>query len=412
MLTNAPYESGYRFDNWSGSLSFTARERVSPRTEDQVVELLQRCAEEGRTLRPVGSGHSSTPLMATDDQLVSLENLSGVVETDAKTGLARVLPGTGLKDLGAQLAEADLGMENLGDVDYQTIAGALGTGTHGTGESLGNLSSTLVGGRLVTGTGDIVPFGVDAGEGPDSGLTRAAQVSLGALGIFTSLTLKVRSAYHLHRYNIMTHIDWVVDHFDELAATYRHVDFYWYPRSDLAQVRILDEPGKLENISIPGRVKKDETGPSYEIIPNDRTLLFNEMEYMLPREVGLAAFWQVRERIKQRHRAKVAWRVLVRTIAPDQGMLSTAQSRPTMTIALLHNASLPYAEYFQDIEPLLLAHDGRPHWGKKHTRTAEHLRRMYPEWDHFLDIRHRMDPDGRYLNDYLRSILGEEGSHR
>lgn len=409
MSDETPYEEDVQFTNWSGSLSFTAQRKTFPRTEDEVLQLVRESAAEGWGVHPVGSGHSSTPVMATEDVLVSLENLSGVIDHDPEAGLARVLPGTGLEDLGAQLDDRGLALKNFGDVDYQSIAGAIGTGTHGTGEGLGNLSSMLVGGRLVTGTGEVIPFGLDAGEPTDSNLTRAVQVSLGTLGILTSLTLQVRPAYHLHRVNTMTHIDWVLEHFDELSATYRHVDFYWYPRSDRAQIRILDEPGRLENLDVEGRVKREVTGPSYEIIPNHRDLRFDEMEYMLPRETGLMAFREVRERVKERHRADVAWRVLVRTVAADQAMLSNAQHRPTMTIALLQNAELDHQEYFEDVEPLLLRYGGRPHWGKKHTRTAEHLRQMYPEWDTFGDIRRGLDPDGVFLNDYLRTLLGEEG---
>ncbi|GAA1145404.1 D-arabinono-1,4-lactone oxidase [Nesterenkonia lutea] len=371
--------------------------------------LVRSTVQTGGVLRPVGSGHSSTPLMATENVLVSLDDMSGLLGHDSEAGLATVLPGTGLEDLGAQLDDVGLALKNFGDVNYQTIAGAIGTGTHGTGEDLGNLSSALVGGRMVTGTGEVLSFGVDAGEAPDSELTRAVQVSLGALGILTSLTLRVRPAYHLHRLYVMTHIDWVLEHFDEYAAAYRHVDFYWYPRSDLAQIRILDEPGKLDGIDLPGQVKREETGPSYKIIPNHRDLRFDEMEYMLPRESGLAAFREARERIKERHRAKVGWRVLVRTIAPDQAMLSNARERPTMTIALLQNAELEHRAYFEDMEPLMLRYGGRPHWGKKHTRTAEHLSQMYPEWDRFRELRQELDPQGIYLNDHLRTILGEEG---
>ncbi|GAA1168175.1 D-arabinono-1,4-lactone oxidase [Nesterenkonia sandarakina] len=409
MTHTSSLEKDFRFTNWSGSLSFTAQQRASPRTEEELSGLVRQSAHNGETLRPVGSGHSSTPIMRTEDTLVSLDQMSGVVSHDADAGTATILPGTGLEALGGELAEVGLALENFGDVNYQTIAGAIGTGTHGTGETLGNLSSTLVGGRLVTGTGEVLPFGVDAGEAPDSELTRAVQVSLGALGTLSSLTLRVRPAYELHRVNIMTHIDWVLEHFDELAATYRHVDFYWYPRSDHAQVRILDEPGRLDGLRPPGRVKREETGSSYEIIPNHRDLRFDEMEYMLPRATGLETFRAARERIKERHRSSVGWRVLVRTIAADQAMLSNARERPTMTIALLHNAELDYEEYFKDMEPLFLGDGGRPHWGKKHTCTAEQLSQMYSHWDRFGEIRRQLDPQGTYLNDYLRRILGAEG---
>lgn len=398
-------EPGRRWVNWSGSMAFTPRLTAAPRDHEEVLAVVRGARDAGQQVRPVGSGHSSTPLVATDEVLVSLHRLRGVVEHDEKAGLATVLPGTGLSDLGAQLAERGVAMENLGDVDYQAVAGAIGTGTHGTGEALGNLSSTLVGGTLVTGAGETVRFGTEAGEPQDSAMVRAAQVSLGALGIMTSLTLRVRRAYQLRRRNYMTHIDWVLAHFDELAATHRHADFYWYPRSDLAQVRVLDEPDAPDGLLPPGRLRREEQGPSYEIIPNAREIQFDEMEYMLPRDVGLEAFRRVRERVKDRHRSRVGWRVLVRTVAPDQAMLSNVQHRPTMTIALLQNASLGHQEYFADMEPLLLGYGGRPHWGKKHTRTAEQLGRFYPDWAAFRSLRRTHDPDDVLLNDYLRTIL-------
>ncbi|GAB3811795.1 D-arabinono-1,4-lactone oxidase [Tessaracoccus terricola] len=411
-LRRIPRERDFEFRNWSGSMSFTARTRARPRDEDDVVHLVRRAAQSGQVVRPVGSGHSSTPLVATDDVLVSLEDLSGVLAHDSDAGTATVGPGTGLADLGRELHDVGLALENYGDVDYQAIAGALGTGTHGTGERLGNLSSNLVGGRLVTGSGEVVAFGVDGGEPEDSDLVRAAQVSLGALGIWTSLTLRVVPAYELHRQNFMTHVDWVLEHFDELAARYRHVDFYWYPRSDEAQVRVLDEPGRLAGLEVEGTLKTEQRGHSYDILPNSRDLRFDEMEFMFERAHGLEVFREVRERVKQRHRRNVGWRVLVRTVAPDAAMLSNAHHRDTMTIALLQNAELPHEAYFADMEPLFLAHDGRPHWGKKHTRVAADLRPMYPEWDRFGELRRELDPEGVFLGDYLRELLDPDAPPR
>ncbi|GAB3189274.1 hypothetical protein GCM10027061_10130 [Nesterenkonia suensis] len=164
-------------------------------------------------------------MMTTDDVLVSLDRLSGLLETDGRSRTASVLPGTGLGELGSQPAEQGLAMENLGDVDYQSIAGALATGTHGSGATLGNLSSSVVGGQLVDGRGEFVDFGVDAGAGEEDPLLRAAQVSLGALGVFTRLTLRLEPAYELHRVNVMTHLDWVLEHFEHLIAAHRSVGF-------------------------------------------------------------------------------------------------------------------------------------------------------------------------------------------
>ena len=396
------------FTNWSGSVSCTPYSWVEPGRTEDVADIVRRARRDGRTVRPLGSGHSSMPLVATDDVLLSLDGLRGVESADREARRASVLPGTGLADLGAELAEHGLGMENLGDVDYQAIAGAIGTGTHGTGLRLGNLSSTLVGGRLVTGTGEELQVGEDAGADGDDDLLRAAQVSLGALGVLTSLTLRLEPAYELHRTNWMTHIDWVLDNFAELVEQNRHVDFYWYPRSDLAQVRMLNEPGREPDLTPAGRLKKDERGPSYEILPNDRHMHFEEMEYLLPLDTGLTAFREARERIKERHRWQVGWRVLVRTIAADQAMLSPSYDRTSMSIALLQNASLPYEDYFSDMEPLLLAHGGRPHWGKKHWQRAEQLRGMFPEWERFREIREQLDPDGVFVNAHLRELLDDD----
>lgn len=395
-------------ENWSGSISFTPQKVARPTDEADVIRLVRRARRRGRGVRPIGSGHSSTPLMSTDDVLVSMDRMSGVVEADPHMRWAKVLPGTGLSDLGAELERHGLAMENLGDVDYQTIAGALGTGTHGSGVTLGNLSSTMIGGRLVTGDGEVVPFGVDAGEDAADPLVRAAQVSLGSLGILTSVTLRLEEAYELHRNNRMTHIDWVLEHFEELVRSNRSVDFYWYPRSDLAQVRMLNKPGEEPDLVPPGELKEDVIGPNYEVIPNDRHLKFEEMEYMLPLDTSLEAFRQVRQRVKDVHRSQVGWRVLVRTIAADQAMISNAQHRQTMTIALLQNNSLPYEGYFDDLEPLFRSFRGRPHWGKKHSLKAPQLRMLYPEWTDFQAVRRSLDPDGIFLNDYLRELFGEE----
>ena len=395
------------FINWSGSVRFTPQERVQPKDHDDVADLVRKAARRGQTVRPVGAGHSSTPIMATADVLVSLDRMTGVVNHDAEAGLATVLPGTGLSDLGAELEKSGLALENFGDVDYQAIAGAIGTATHGTGETLGNLSTTLMGGTLVTGSGQTVPFGTEAGAGPEDDLLRAAQVSLGTLGVMTTLTLRVLPAYKLRRVNFKVHIDWVLEHFDELAAHYRHVDFYWYPRSDVAQLRVLDEPERMAELEVPGTVHRDETGPSYKMLPNKQEIRFEEIEYMLPREVGLETFRDARYRIKDHHRTEVAWRVLVRTVAPDRALLSNTYGRPTMTVALLHNVGLPYENYFFDFEQMFLEAGGRPHWGKKHTRRAVHLRTMYPEWDTFTRLRRELDPGGVFMNDYLHDLLEE-----
>lgn len=398
-----------RFRNWSGSLEFAYDQRARPADEEDLRAIVESARDEARTVRPVGSGHSSTPLVQTAEVLVDCSRLHGLETHDPESMTASLGAGTALENAGELLADVGLAMENLGDVAYQTLAGAVGTGTHGTGLELGNLSSTVVGGRLVTGAGEVLPFGVDAGTDGDDDLTRATRVALGSLGIFSSLTMRMLPAYELRRRNAMVGVEWMVDHFEALNRGIRHVDFYWYPRRDEVKLRLMDLPDRPVPLDIPVRAHKaDETGASHLIITNARELRFDEMEYMFPLERGMEVFQAVRERIKERHRQHVGWRVLVRTIAADDALLSNCNGGPTMTIALLQNSVLDHETYFSDMEPLFLSFGGRPHWGKKHTRRAADLRQMYPEWDRFHAIRRRLDPDGILMNTYLQTLFEEE----
>lgn len=397
------------FVNWSGSLSFTPAEYAEPADEEAVRTLVRRAREAGTTVRPVGSGHSSSPLVRTDGILVSLDRLAGVIADDGN--LATAWAGTRLRALGEGLYAAGLAMNNLGDVDYQSIAGATATGTHGTGLGFGNLSTHLAGVRLVTGTGEMLDITADQ----EADLLPAARLSLGALGIVTRVTLSVQPRYELHRRSWCAHLDWTLEHLAELQHTNRNMDFYWYPRSDLTQVRVLNRVDKVRDVRVWGGrrdgiavPRESRVGPTHRTIPRNRELRFDEIEYMLPSEAFPACFAEVRRRIRDRHRRVAGWRVLVRSIAPDDIWLSNAYGRPTTTIACLQNTSLPYEEYFRDMEAVFRQYGGRPHWGKKHWLTAQELRPLYPRWDDFQAVRRRLDPDGVFLTPDLSRLL-EEG---
>lgn len=403
---------GQRFVNWSGSLRFTPAEVVEPADEGEVRAVVLRARETGAAVRPVGSGHSSSPLVRTDGILLRLDRLAGVVSEG--TGLATAWAGTRLKALGEGLYDAGLAMDNLGDVDYQTIAGATATGTHGTGLGFGNLSTQVVGVRLVTGTGEILDIDADV----NADLLPAARLSLGALGIVTRLTLDVQPRYQLRRRAWCAHIDWTLNHLAELQHTNRNMDFYWYPRSDRTQVRVMNRVDDMvderawDQPRVPdsepwGELREVRVGPTHRTIPRHRELRFEEIEYMLPSEAFPACFAEVRRRIRQRYRRVAGWRVLVRSIAPDDIWLSNAYGRPTTTIACLQNTSLPYEEYFRDMEAVFRQYGGRPHWGKKHWLTARELRPLYPRWDDFQAVRRRLDPDGVFRTPDLARLLGE-----
>ncbi len=291
----------------------------------------------------------------------------------------------------------------------QTVAGAFGTGTHGTGPEFGNLSSVLTGGRLVTGTGEIREF--NAEDDPD--LLRAAKVSLGTLGIFTEIELDLQDTYKVQRREYCTNWRECKDHIPTLIEENRNFDFYWYPRSDEVKLRLLNGPGggtdhaDLEYATL----VKNQTGWWQEAIPahDDIGRAFDEMEYAVAREDGLECFEKARERVRENWRKDVGWRMLVRTIAADDAMLSTEYDREAMSISCIQSAELEHWPYFTDMEPLFREYDGRPHWGKKHTLRAAELEELYPEWEHFQEIRRDLDPEGVFMTDYLEALL-EDGS--
>jgi FAD/FMN-containing dehydrogenase len=387
--------------NWSGSLRFVPRGYAVPESEDEVRALVERARESGTTIRPVGSGHSSSPLVRTDDVLVDLRRLAGMLHDDQRSQQATVGGGTRLRDLGERLYDAGLAMDNLGDIDLQTIAVATATGTHGTGVRFGSLSTQVTGVRLVTGTGEVLD--ISANRHPD--LLPAAQLSLGALGVVTRVTLQLVTVYELHRQSWCAHLDWTLDHLDQLRRENRNMDFYWYPRNDQTQIRTLNVTGREPGLHPPGPHRESTTGSSHRNIPRHRELRFEEIEYMIPSAEFPACFAELRQRIKERHRRYVCWRLLIRTVAGDDIYLSNAQGRATTTIACLQNASLPYQEYFADVEAVFREYGGRPHWGKKHSLTARELRPLYPDWDTFLRIRRRLDPDGIFLTPDLVQLL-------
>lgn len=394
------------WSNWSGSLRFTPERVAEPRDEEQLRVLVEQARERGRTVRVAGAGHSSSPLVETQDVLVSLKHFDAIHSHDSTTGEAVIGAGLTIREIGKAMLKRGLALHNTGDVDVQTLAGAIATGTHGTGRRLGNLATPLLGGRLVTGTGAVRAVAIEH----DPAVIRALRVSLGALGIFTRLRVRLVPAFELRRREWCTHVDACMSRLDQLIADNRNFDFYWYPRSDLVKLRTMNDAG-ADHADIPdAECVRDATGWSHEILPRERELRFDEMEYALPFEAGPACFQEVRARVKARWRRIVGWRVLYRTIAADDAYLSPMHGRESVTISLHQNAGLPFAEYFADIEPVFRAHGGRPHWGKKHNLTARELRPLYPEWQRYCDARRTHDPDDVFLSPQLSRLLGEESA--
>jgi len=405
--------------NWSGSVACEPRCLATPASEEEIRALVREAVAAGLTVRVAGTGHSFTPLVATDGLLLSLDGWAGVEAHDAATGRTTVRAGTKLHDLGDRLFALGLGMENLGDVDVQSVAGAIATGTHGTGRTLGNLSSHVVGMRLVTAAGE----SLELSEERDADLLRAARVSLGALGVVSRVTLRVLPAYCLEERVWREPNAACLDRLAERIADNVRYEFFWFPATDEAECKTLnptdlppdEEPAGLAMgtpaSAAPGAprqpVERRRVGWSARVIPSIRQRRFNEMEYALPAEAGPDCFRRVRARMRERH-PEVLWPVEYRTLAADDAWLSPAHGRDTVTISIHQDARLPFMEFFTDIEAIFREHGGRPHWGKIHTLTARELRDLYPRWDDFLAARARLDPDGVFLNPHLRRVFGPD----
>lgn len=388
--------------NWSGSLRFTPGVIERPGNEEEVQQLVSGAHSGGKNIRIVGAGHSSVPLVETDKILVSQEKLKGLVEYKKESNQVKLLPGTSIEEAGDILIKLRMDMHNTGDVDYQFLGGAFGTGTHGSGKKLPNLSAMMIGCRLVDGQGQLREYSIQ--EQPE--MIQALRVGLGSLGFFTEVKLQAEAAREYSRKEFCTHIVTCIEHLNELVDENEMFDFYWYPRNDEAKLRICNPVGEgKEQLPYASKVKENN-GWLPNILPQERELKYEEMEYAIPIEAGPECFKEVRKRIRAKHRQYVGWRVLYRTVAADDAYLSPFYKRDSVTIALLQNNELEYKKYFDDMEPIFKDFGGRPHWGKKHTRKADELSALYPEWDRFLRIRKEMDPDGIFLNDYLKEIFG------
>ncbi|HEX5614561.1 MAG TPA: D-arabinono-1,4-lactone oxidase [Acidimicrobiia bacterium] len=386
------------WENWSGNVRCTPAHVVAAASEEEVVDAVRAAARDGLTLRPAGSRHSFTPLCATDGVALDLHGLAGVEHIDGATGRVTVRGGTRLSALGAPLRAAGLALHNQGDVDTQTITGAIGTGTHGTGPTLGNLSTAVVGVRLVTADGDVLEC--SAAQRPD--VYEAARLSLGALGVITAVTLQAVPAYNLHERIWFEAGERALDDLDARVAATRHYEFFWYPARDLCEHKALDATDAAPD-ALPD-LKRERIDESWRVFPSARDLRFNEMEYSVPASSGPECFDEIRT-LMLRDFPDVQWPVEYRTLAADDVWCSPAHGRPTVTISIHEDAARPYDMLFAACEGVFRRYDGRPHWGKVHAWIRADAAATLPRFDDFRRVCAEVDPDGRFRNDHLHALL-------
>jgi L-gulono-1,4-lactone dehydrogenase len=417
-----------RWRNWAGDQVCAPSERIEPGSESELIEAVGRAER----VRVAGSGHSFTDIALTDGLQVSMRRMSRVLDSDGT--LVRVQGGIRLRELGIELARRGLAMENLGDVDAQTLAGALATGTHGTGVGYRNLSSQVEGMRLVTASGAVQVEGDDL---------RAARIGLGALGVVTEISLRCQPLYTLRRTDERRSLAETLEQLQELALARERFEFFSFPHSPWALWRTTektddppDPPGRVERLLedvvfengafgafcrlgrlAPGlapwitrTVGGLATGgnridSSHRIYANPRIVRFTEMEYAIPREHGAEAVRRVFDLVERR-KLPILFPLEVRFSAADDAFLSPSTGRDSCYIAVHQYRGMEFETYFRGVEAIMREYGGRPHWGKRHYRSAAELSALYPDWDRFLAVRDRLDPGRVFANDYTERVLG------
>lgn len=429
--------------NWAGDQRCAPIAIERPASEDELVAVVTAAVDRGLPVRAVGAGHSFTDIACTDGVLVDTSSMGQVIDADLSTRLVSVQAGVRLHALGPLLAERGLALENQGDIDRQSLAGALATATHGTGLRFPNLSGRVVGMRVVTASGEVVEL---SAESDPEGLL-AARVSVGSLGIASTVTLECVPLYTLRRHDLPLPLDDTLERLDNEVQSNEHYEFFVWPyartaltratkrsdaeptptaawrrrlEEDIVENRVLDlvcRAGRLLPRVTPrlNRLMTSAISESYledrayKVYASRRNVRFTEMEYAIPRSHAREAIERVLALVERRQ-LPILFPLEVRFAASDDAFLSTAYGRETCYVAVHQYTRMEFESYFRGVEAIMNEYGGRPHWGKRHYQTAATLQERYPAWDRFQAVRERLDPDGVFTNDYARRVLGEVGA--
>jgi L-gulono-1,4-lactone dehydrogenase len=416
--------------NWAGDQVCAPDSIERPGSEEELARIVVRA----RRVKVAGAGHSFTDIACTDGVLLDLSRMNRLLAVRGNE--VTVEAGVTIRQLGPLLAERGLALENQGDVDPQSISGAISTATHGTGGTFRNLSSQVTRLRVVTASGEVL----ELSDGDD---LLAGRVGLGALGAISAVTVRCVPAFRIHRFDAPKPLDDVLARLGEHVDSNDHFEFFVFPYTRTAltltsertdkparppgQVKVFLRDFLLENAALETACRVGRLFPqaipqinralvramspaehldeSHRVYANRRTVRFTEMEYAIPRERTVEALERVLALIERR-RLPIGFPIEVRVVAPDDALLSTAQGRPTGYIAVHQYRGMEFESYFRAVEAIMNDYDGRPHWGKRHYQSAATLRPRYPGWERFLAVRERLDPERKFENDYLRRVLG------
>ena len=426
-----------KIKNWGRNLVFKPDQIIYPKTEQEIIQLVKKAGAANKKIRVIGTGHSWTPLVTTDDILVSMNNYQGIIEVDSISQTALVKAGTKLKLLGELLFKERLAMENLGDIDEQSIAGAISTGTHGTGIIFGTISTQIIEMSFINGKGEKIT----CSPKNNPAIFRAAQISLGALGIITEIRLRLVPAYNLKYEMRKGNLEETLNKLNIYKTENRNFEFYWFPHTMAVQLKFLNQVeehprnvgfaksfndvvvengifGLLSRISrafpafapriskICGAAISNNTfvNHSHLIFATKRLVKFYEMEYNIPAENFEAVIKEMVFSINA-NKYRVHFPVECRFVRGDDITISPANGRDSAYIAIHMYKGMEYERYFQAMEKIFRKYGGRPHYGKMNYFGKKDFEAAYPGWGEFMGIRQEMDPGGVFLNPYLRSIL-------
>ncbi|MDI1459611.1 D-arabinono-1,4-lactone oxidase [Catellatospora sp. KI3] len=433
--------SGRVWRNWSRIESVTPARVAYPGSPDEVVREIAAARADGLRVKPIGAGHSFTGIAIAPGVQLDLRNLQGVVRVDQARNRVTLAAGTHLYRLPELLAPYGLALQNMGDIDAQTIAGATSTGTHGTGAAFGGLATQITGVTLATADGSLLV--VDEEDNAD--LLDAARLGLGALGVLVDVTVQCVPAFKLHAVEKPEPLAAVLNAWEERATGPDHFEFYWFPHTTTALTktntrlpmdapsaplgsfkRWLDDDFMSNSLfsavcglgkAVPGLIppinrlaqkltnNREFTDVSTSVFTTKRDVRFREMEYALPRE-EVPDVLRALDRLINQNNWKISFPVEVRAAAPDDLWLSTAHGRDTGYVAIHRYYKEDPGLYFTYAEQIFRAHGGRPHWGKMHTQHAESLAASYPRFADFRAVRDKLDPQRVFANDYLDRVLG------
>jgi L-gulono-1,4-lactone dehydrogenase len=427
--------------NWAGTELAHPVRQTHPASADELAEDVRAAVAQGLRVKAVGSGHSFTGIAVTDGLLVHLDRMTGIRSLDVPSGLVTVEAGTPLHQLNAALDAHGLAMANLGDIDVQTLSGAISTGTHGTGHALGGLATQVAGLELLTADGNLVHC--SAAESPKT--FAAARIGLGALGVVTALTLQCVPAFALRAAEAPMPLDEVLDRFEELAEGNDHFEFYWFPHTERTLTKrnnrvppgeplrpvnrlrgwVDDEllsntvfgwtqkltarvprlTGGVNQLATRALSAREYVDASYRVFCSSRRVRFREMEYAVPRESIVDVLRSVKAWLDSSGE-RIPFPIEVRVAAADDIWLSTAYERRTAYLAVHQFHELDHDRYFRAVESIVGGVGGRPHWAKLHHQDAVTLERLYPRFGEWREVRARLDPSGVFANDYLDRVVG------